>query len=148
MQDYFTCDEGYEEEAARVQDRVCTKIVQDLHHEQRLQCIINHEAEVNQQPCTKLQARGKQLTKEQYMARCPDWCKSDLECWEAIVDRWLSEDWADQHEVRRDCRLQMVGPPHHQGNLCLEAYGERWVMIFVFLSLFIYSNTQFYSHLL
>jgi hypothetical protein len=59
------------------------------------------------------------------------------------MDRWLSEDWADKHNTRRDCHLQMGGAPHHQGNLSLDAYAERWVMIFVFSSLFIYCNAQF-----
>jgi hypothetical protein len=136
MQGYFTCDAGYEDVAAVVQEKVYKKLVSDLHHEARLQCIINHAADVLGEVCHKDEARKRQLTKEEYLARCLDWGRSDMECWEAIVDRWLSEGWESQHDVRRDCRLQMVGPPHHQGNLCLDAYAERWVMIFG-------TNTQF-----
>ena len=59
------------------------------------------------------------------------------------MDRWLSEEWAEKHNIRRDCRLQMGGAPHHQGNLSLSAYARTWVIFFVFSSLFIYSNAQF-----
>jgi hypothetical protein len=104
MQGYFTCDEGYEDSVAAVQEKVCKKFVSDLHHEARLQCTINHAVDVLGEVCHKEEARKRQLTKE-YLARCPDWCRTDRECWEAIVDRWLSEGWEAQHEVRRDCRL-------------------------------------------
>ena len=59
------------------------------------------------------------------------------------MDRWLSEEWAEKHNIRRDCRLQMGGAPHHQGNRSLSAYAQTWVIFFVFSSLFIYSNAQF-----
>jgi hypothetical protein len=59
------------------------------------------------------------------------------------MDRWLSDEWMEKHRIRRDCRLQMGGPAHHQGNRSLSAYAQTWVIFFVFLSLFIYSNAQF-----
>ena len=77
------------------------------------------------------------------MQQCPDWCARHRLCWEAIVDRWLSEEWAEKHNIHRDCRLQMGGAPHHQGNRSLSAYAQTWVIFFVFSSLFIYSNAQF-----
>ena len=77
------------------------------------------------------------------MQQCPDWCARHRLCLEAIVDRWLSEEWAEKHNIRRDCRLQMGGAPHHQGNRSLSAYAQTWVIFFVFSSLFIYSNAQF-----
>jgi hypothetical protein len=59
------------------------------------------------------------------------------------VDRWLSKEWAEKHNIRWDYRLQMGGAPHHQGNRSLNTYAQTWVIFFVFSSLFIYSNAQF-----
>jgi hypothetical protein len=77
------------------------------------------------------------------MQQCPDWRAKHRLCWEAIVDRWLSEEWAVKHNIRWDCRLQMGGAPHHQGNRSLSAYAQIWVIFFVFSSSFIYCNPQF-----
>jgi hypothetical protein len=38
------------------------------------------------------------------------------------MDRWLSEEWAEKHNISRDYHLQMGGVPHHQGNQSLSAY--------------------------
>ena len=46
MQNFFWCDEGFEDRAARVQDKVCRSRLSDLYHEMRLQCIINYNANV------------------------------------------------------------------------------------------------------
>jgi hypothetical protein len=63
-----------------VQEKVCKKLVSDLHHEARLQCIINHAADVLGEVCHKDEARKRHVTKEEYMARCPDWCRTDRGC--------------------------------------------------------------------
>lgn len=57
----------------------------------------------------------------------PQWCQSFPECWEMIVDRWLSEEWTAQHAEAREARLQMPGVPHHQGNRNLAEYAQAWV---------------------
>ena len=77
------------------------------------------------------------------MQQCLDWYARHLLCWLAIVDRWLLEEWVEKHNIHRDCRLQMGGAPHHQGNWSLSMYAKTWVIIFVFSSLFFYSNAPF-----
>ena len=44
-----------------------------------------------------------------------------------MVDKWISEDWAYQHALCRECRLMMPGPAHHQGSLRLGEYKKTWV---------------------
>ena len=77
------------------------------------------------------------------MQRCPEWCARHPLCWSGIVDRWLSPEWAEKSAIRRDCRLQMTGTPHHQGNQSLSQYASSWVIFFVFSSLWFYYNSQF-----
>ena len=74
------------------------------------------------------------------MQFCPSWCQNHWDCWTAIVDKWLSDEWAEMHIVRRECRLQMPGVPHHQGNLSLDAYAARWVRSTHY---FLNSNAQY-----
>lgn len=64
------------------------------------------------------------------------------------MDRWLSEEWAEKHNIRRDYRLQMGGAAHHQGNKSLDAYAQTRVIILVFSSLFFYSNAPFSLHVI
>lgn len=66
MQDFFTCEPGHEEKAAQVQDRVCRARLGHLYHETRLQCIINHRADVFGEKVSKSEARGMTLTREEY----------------------------------------------------------------------------------
>ena len=66
MQDFFRCDEGFEDRAAQVQDKVCRSRLSDLYHEMRLQCIINYSADVLGQVVRKADARTRTLTKEWY----------------------------------------------------------------------------------
>jgi len=75
---------------------------------------------------------------------CPDWCAKDRAYWAAIVDRWCSNEWMEKHNIRRDCRLQMGGVPHHQGNRHLGAYAQTWVTLFIFISLFIRTLNSHY----
>jgi hypothetical protein len=63
----------------------------------------------------------------------PTWCQSYPECWEKIVDRWLSKEWAAQHSEAREWRLQMPGVAHHQGNRNLIEFAQAWVLEFVYV---------------
>ena len=81
------------------------------------------------------------------MQMCPTWCSSHLDCWTAIVDTWLSDEHYEKHATRRDCRLQMAGAPHHQGNLNLSAYAERWVHTLTLASNLINCNHSHYLKL-
>jgi hypothetical protein len=75
------------------------------------------------------------------MQVCPDWCGAYHNCWEDIVDKWLSEEAYAKHMERRECRLQMPGLPHHQGPQPLAQYAERWVYYLCYS--FFNSNAQF-----
>ena len=48
-----------------------------------------------------------------------------------MVDKWISEDWARQHALCRECHLMMPGPAHHQGSHSLAEYKETWVNFFI-----------------
>lgn len=55
------------------------------------------------------------------------WCQAFPDCWERIVDKWLSEDWAAQHQEARGRRMMMPGVSHHQGSRNLAAYAQAYV---------------------
>lgn len=67
MQDFFTCEDGYEEEADRVAHNRCYKLVKDMHYEAQVQCVINYGASFLRQKIKKEEARNLKLTKEQYL---------------------------------------------------------------------------------
>jgi hypothetical protein len=67
MQDFFRCNEGFEDQAVRVQDKVCGSRLLDLYHKMRLQCIINYNTDVLGQVVWKPDARTMTLTREQYL---------------------------------------------------------------------------------
>jgi hypothetical protein len=69
MQDYFTCEEGKQVEAARVQDRVCRERLKDMYHEARVQCIITYSADVLSKKVTKADARQMMLQRETDLTR-------------------------------------------------------------------------------
>ncbi|XP_066358507.1 uncharacterized protein [Miscanthus floridulus] len=47
-------------------------------------------------------------------------------CWEAIVDTWLSEEYEQYHAVRSRCRAMMQGSSHKQGPTTLKEYAARY----------------------
>lgn len=61
------------------------------------------------------------------MQMIPYWCAAHRDCWVVIVDKWLSDDFAAQHDAYRERRLQMPGVPHHQGNRNLAGYAQAYV---------------------
>ena len=68
MQDFYTCEPGHEDKASQVQDKVCKARLSHLYHETRLQCIINHHADVLGEKVPKSEPRTMTLTKEQYQS--------------------------------------------------------------------------------
>jgi hypothetical protein len=67
MQDFFRCEDGFEEKADTVATRVCKKRVVDMHYEARIQAIISFHANVLGQKVSKTEARTMSLTEEQYL---------------------------------------------------------------------------------
>jgi len=73
VQDFFTCEEGREQHAARVQEAVCKDRLKDLYHEAHLQCVISYYTDVLGQVVKKPQVREMilqretDLTEAQYM---------------------------------------------------------------------------------
>jgi len=57
VQDFFTCEEGREQHAVRVQEAVCKDRLEDLYHEAHLQCVISYYADVLGQVVKKPQVR-------------------------------------------------------------------------------------------
>ena len=69
MQDYFTCEDGKQAEAARVQDKVYRERLKDLYHEGRIQCIITYNADVLGRVVRKREARQMMLQRETDLTR-------------------------------------------------------------------------------
>jgi hypothetical protein len=69
MQEFFTCQEGHQVEAARVQNRVCRERLKDMYHEARLQCIITYSADVLGRVVRKSEAREMILQRETDLTR-------------------------------------------------------------------------------
>jgi hypothetical protein len=49
------------------------------------------------------------------------------------VNKWFELDWEAKHLERRERRLKMAGPAHHQGPINLREFGRRWVRLFISL---------------
>ena len=49
------------------------------------------------------------------------------------MDKWCSPEWSETHAACRERHLMMTGAPHHQGNLTLAEYAERWVRDFIYV---------------
>ena len=62
----------------------------------------------------------------------PNWCAGKGACCEMVVDKWLSEEWIQRHNLCRERRLLMQGAPHHQGSRGLPEYKEVWVSHYTF----------------
>ena len=67
MQDFYMCDEGYEESAPVTSHNRCIKLVKDMHYEAQVQCVINYGAMFLKQKIKKEVARNLKLTREQYL---------------------------------------------------------------------------------
>ena len=68
-----------------------------------------------------------------YVQVPPAWCAGMDNCWEAIVDKWLSEEYEQYHAVRSRCRAMMQGSSHKQGPTTLKEYAARYVRGFHFV---------------
>ncbi|KAI5016424.1 hypothetical protein ZWY2020_006275 [Hordeum vulgare] len=104
---FYRCEDGYEEEAARVLEVECRRLLQNLLHKARPQAIRDYYATrgIKKQ---KKDCRGKFLKKEQYMKVPPRWCADKMDCWEALVDEWCIGSWRAIHENAKDRRSQMA----------------------------------------
>jgi len=67
MQDFYRCDEGYEERAERHARKACYKLVKDMHYEARVLAVQQYKAVFEEVKIDKDLARTLTLTKEQYM---------------------------------------------------------------------------------
>ena len=67
MQDFFRCQEGYEDRANVVATRCCKKLVVDMHYEACIQTIITYHGPVLGEKVTKKYARTMTLTRDQYL---------------------------------------------------------------------------------
>jgi hypothetical protein len=67
MQDFFRCEDGFQDKADVVATKVCKKRVVDMHFEARIQAIISFHGSVLGEKVTKTEARTMSLTEEQYL---------------------------------------------------------------------------------
>jgi hypothetical protein len=56
----------FEEQANKVQETVCKKLVLDMHYEAQIRCVINYSASKLAKKMSKAKARTNELTREQY----------------------------------------------------------------------------------
>jgi hypothetical protein len=66
MQDFYRLVGGFEQQANKVQETVCKKLVLDMHYEAQIQCVINYSASKLAKKMSKAEARTYKLTREQY----------------------------------------------------------------------------------
>ncbi|KAI4998982.1 hypothetical protein ZWY2020_054846 [Hordeum vulgare] len=122
---YYTCEEGYEEDAAKVIETECRRLLQNIRHEARVQAVRDYYA-TRRIRIDKAKCRDAKMEKEHYMKMPPRWCVDKMDCWEALVDQWCSETWEANHNNAKERRGKMVGMPHHQGSVNLIQFGENW----------------------
>ena len=67
MQDFYRCDERYEEHASVTSHNRCIKLVKDVHYNAPVQCFINYGAMFHKQKIKKEVARNMKLTREQHL---------------------------------------------------------------------------------
>jgi hypothetical protein len=66
LQTFYRCEEGYEEDAAKVIDTECKRLLQNLRHEARPQAVRDYYAKRGIKK-DKPSCRAKFLKKDQYM---------------------------------------------------------------------------------
>lgn len=72
--DFFRCEEGKDERAAKVVLDSCRKHVMDMIHDARHQSHVWYYAKIKKQKLKKYDARKVVLPKEEYMLAIPNWC--------------------------------------------------------------------------
>ena len=55
------------------------------------------------------------------------------------MDYWCSKEYRAKNKDYRNRRAAMLDPPHHQGNLNVMEFGERWVYLMEFFISFFLS---------
>ncbi|KAI4975008.1 hypothetical protein ZWY2020_048615 [Hordeum vulgare] len=125
---YYTCEEGYEEDAAKVIETECRRLLQNFRHEARVQAVRDYYA-TRSIRIDKAKCRDAKMEKEHYMKVPPRWCVDKMDCWEALVDQWCSETWEASHKNAKERRGKTGCVPHHQGSVNLIQFGEKWAAI-------------------
>jgi hypothetical protein len=67
MQDFFTCEEGFQDRAARVAHKACYKLVKDMHYKVCVQAVVTYNVGFLGRKISKREARNMTLTREQYL---------------------------------------------------------------------------------
>ena len=70
MQTFYRCEEGYEDDAAKVIETECRCLLQNFRHEARVQVVRDYYASTNIKR-SKTKCRAKFLSKEKYMKVLP-----------------------------------------------------------------------------
>ena len=67
MQDFYRCQEGYENRSASMAHKARFKLVNDIHYEARVQAIVTYHTYFLGVKVPKIEARNMRLTQEQYL---------------------------------------------------------------------------------
>ncbi|KAI4995914.1 hypothetical protein ZWY2020_040416 [Hordeum vulgare] len=115
---YYRCEEGYEEDVAKVIETECRRLLQNFRHEARVQVVRDYYA-TRRIRIDKEKCRDAKMEKENYMKVPPRWCVDKMDCWEALMDQWCSETWQVIHnngneedkKKEKDLLLLLLLPP-------------------------------------
>ncbi|KAI4983633.1 hypothetical protein ZWY2020_025499 [Hordeum vulgare] len=122
---YYRCEEGYKEDAAKVIETECRRLLQNFRHEARVQAVRDYST-TRRTRLDKAKCRDANVEKDDYMKVPSRWCVDKMDCWEALVNQWCSEMWEASHNNAKERRGKMVGVPHHQGSVNLIQFCENW----------------------
>jgi hypothetical protein len=67
MQDFFRCQERFEDRAALVATKCCKKLIKDMHYKACIQAIVTYNTVFLGTRVTKAVARSMTLTQQQYL---------------------------------------------------------------------------------
>lgn len=78
--DFFRCQEGFEDRAALVANKVYKKLMKDMHYEAHIQAVVTYHATFLGRKVTKAEARSMTLSWQQYLEVIPWWCAQHPQC--------------------------------------------------------------------
>jgi hypothetical protein len=67
------------------------------------------------------------LTREEYAARCPTWCKEA--CWDVLAMEWSSPKFKERSETNRANRYSRKFKPHKGGSNFIATIREKLVCV-------------------
>ncbi|KAL6645213.1 hypothetical protein ACP70R_016821 [Stipagrostis hirtigluma subsp. patula] len=110
----FRYDHDNEDRAREQVARCCKHLIGSIMYYARIYATMEHFRIVKERKiCDKIAGRFY-LSRDEYVARCPLWCKED--CWRALAAEWSHSDFQKKSETNRANRLSRKFKPHRGGS--------------------------------